>query len=542
MSDSRPLFDDPKGLLLDLARQRSLDELLTAVVAGLTRSDQVALARLWMLRPGDICEVCRFREECPDRSACLHLAASAGKPRVGESADWSALDGRFRRFPMGMRKVGLIASTGEPIVVPDLRTDPRWIVDQGWARAEGIVGFGGQPLVHRGETLGVLAVFSRATLGVACLDWLRMIADHVAVAIVNARAFDEIAQLKRKLEQENAYLREEVREASAFGSVVGKSPALAATMRQVDLVARTDASVLILGESGTGKELIARELHQRSRRADRPLIKVNCAAIPRELYESEFFGHARGAFTGALRDRAGRFELADGGTLFLDEVGEIPLELQSKLLRVLQEGELERVGEERTRKVDVRLVAATNRDLKSEAEAGRFRADLYYRLNVFPISLAPLRDRVQDIPLLTEYFLEAAARRMGRPTPRVAEADLRQLERYPWPGNIRELQHVIERALITSSGGQLSFELAPLPSEKLAPAPTSAAIPELMTDAEIRQLEAQNIRAALRKAGGKVYGPEGAAALLQLRPTTLASRMKALGLDRRGGQTGSPEG
>jgi transcriptional regulator with GAF, ATPase, and Fis domain len=231
------------------------------------------------------------------------------------------------------------------------------------------------------------------------MAWLRMIADHAAAAIATARAFAEIEALQKRLELENEYLREEVTRAGAFGELIGQSPALEAVARQIDLVAPTDSGVLILGESGTGKELVAREIHRRSHRAGKPLIRVNCAAVPRELYESEFFGHARGAFTGALRDRAGRFELADQGTLFLDEVGEIPLELQAKLLRVLQEGELERVGEERTRRVNVRLVTATNRDLRAEVEAGRFRQDLYYRLSVFPVELPPLRKRKQDIPL-----------------------------------------------------------------------------------------------------------------------------------------------
>ncbi len=232
-----------------------------------------------------------------------------------------------------------------------------------------------------------------------------MIADHLAAAIASARMVDEIASLKARLEIENEYLREEVRVSSTFGDLIGNSPAMNLVTRQIELVADTDSTVLILGESGTGKEVVAREIHRCSRRANRPLIKVNCAAIPRELYESEFFGHSKGSFTGALRDRVGRFELADGGTLFLDEIGEIPIDMQAKLLRVLQEGELERIGEERTRKVNVRIIAATNRDLKAEAEAGRFRQDLYYRLSVFPLELPALRKRLDDLPLLAEHFL-----------------------------------------------------------------------------------------------------------------------------------------
>jgi formate hydrogenlyase transcriptional activator len=257
---------------------------------------------------------------------------------------------------------------------------------------------------------------------------------------------------------------------------------------------------------------------------------VNCAAVPRELYESEFFGHTRGAFTGALRDRAGRFELADGGTLFLDEVGEIPLELQAKLLRVLQEGELERIGEMRTRKVDVRLIAATNRDLRAESEAGRFRQDLYYRLSVFPIELPPLRKRPEDVPLLAEHFLAASARKLGRPAPRLTLAAVRQLQQHPWPGNVRELQHVIERAVITAENGRLAVDLPNAVPVRPAAAPPANAPDRVATDAEVRQLEADNIRAALRQANGKVSGPGGAAELLGLRPTTLASRIKALGL------------
>jgi transcriptional regulator with GAF, ATPase, and Fis domain len=399
-----------------------------------------------------------------------------------------------------------------------------------WTRAEGIAGFGGQPLIHRGQVLGVLVVFARGAIGAECMDWLRTIADHPAAAIATARAFEQIEQLRAKLELENEYLCEEVTRAGAFGELIGQGPALEAVARQIDLVAPTDSTVLILGESGTGKELLAREIHRRSKRAGKPLIKVNCAAVPRELYESEFFGHAQGAFTGALRDRAGRFELADHGTLFLDEVGEIPLELQAKLLRVLQEGELERVGEERTRKVNVRLIAATNRDLRAEAEAGRFRQDLYYRLSVFPVELPPLRKRKEDIPLLADHFLQVSARKVGRPKPRLTQANVQRLQQYEWPGNVRELQNVIERAVITSTGSRLNVEL-PSPTRVTGAPEALVADPgSVRTDAQIRKLEADNIRASLKAAKGKVSGPGGAAQLLGLKPTTLASRIKSLGI------------
>src|SRR5262245_41606590 len=489
-----------------MAREHVLGDLLRLVVDRLAESPRVALFRSWLVQRSEDCTGCPMAAECHGRSACLHLVASGGRSAADPRVEWTRLDGAFRRFPLGVRKVGQIAASGEPIEEPDLADPfPDWVARPDWVRAEGVRGFAGQPLVHRGEVLGVLAVFARGAIGADCMGWLRMIADHAAAAIATARAFERIEELRAKLELENEYLREEVTRAGAFGELIGQGPALEAVARQIDLVAPTDAAVLLLGESGTGKELVAREVHRRSRRAARPLVKVNCAAVPRELYESEFFGHARGAFTGALRDRAGRFELADGGTLFLDEVGEIPLELQAKLLRVLQEGELERVGEERTRKVDVRLIAASNRDLRAEAEAGRFRQDLYYRLSMFPVELPPLRRRVEDVPLLAEHFLAQSARRLGRPRPRLTLADVQQLQRYPWPGNVRELQHVIERAVITAEGARLTIELPARAATEPAAAPAPSA-ETVLTDAEVRRLEADNVRAALRRTKGKVSG------------------------------------
>ena len=344
-------------------------------------------------------------------------------------------------------------------------------------------------------------------------------------------AYEEIAQLKGQLELENTYLQEEVKEAKDFGDVIGESTALRKLLHQVETVARTDASVLVLGETGTGKELVAREIHKHSRRGDRPLIRVNCASIPRDLYESEFFGHIRGSFTGALRDRAGRFEAAHGGTLFLDEVGEIPLELQSKFLRVLQEGQYERVGEERTRTVNVRIIAATNRNLQAEAGAGRFRQDLYYRLNVFPVEVAPLRKRKEDIPLLAAHFLQKAARKFGVRPARLTQTHLVQLQAYDWPGNVRELQNRIERALILAQNGVMYFDLPTVDISAInTPAPppveTRGGNVEVLSDIEFRQRERDNVLAALNKTGWKIHGPGGTAELLGLKPTTLISRIK----------------
>lgn len=528
LSTSR--WGDPEKILLTLAENHDLSTLLRLIVNMLVEAPSVALARIWLVdAPHGECVTCRMAGECSDRRQCLQLAASAGRPV--ESGDWSRLNGDFARFPIGVRKVGLIASTGKAIELGSLSDVPEWIARPEWIHAERIVAFGGHPLIYRGKVLGVLVVFTREPILESCFRSLRMIANHAAVGIANAKALDEIEALKKRLEMENQYLQEEVRKSENFGGMVGQSPALESVARQIELVATTDSSVLIHGESGTGKEVVAREIHQRSRRSQRPLIKVNCAAIPRELYESEFFGHAKGAFTGAVRDRVGRFELADGGTLFLDEIGEIPLDLQAKLLRVLQESELERVGEERTRRVDVRLIAATNRNLQHEAQAGRFRQDLYYRLSVFPITLPPLRNRVEDIPLLAEHFLASLARKLGRPSPRLTLANAQHLQAYDWPGNVRELQHVLERAMIVAVDGRLRFDsltlIAKLPAKIIADAGST----RIRTDLEIRQIETENIQAALKASGGKIYGSGGAAELLGLKPTTLASRIKALRIE-----------
>jgi transcriptional regulator with GAF, ATPase, and Fis domain len=322
--------------------------------------------------------------------------------------------------------------------------------------------------------------------------------------------------------------------AAAFGEIIGQSRAWRQIIKQVEIVAPTDATVLVLGETGTGKELIARELHRRSRRKDKPLVRVNCASIPKELYESEFFGHARGAFTSAIKDRIGRFEAAAGGTLFLDEIGEIPLELQSKLLRVLQEKCYERVGEERTRCADVRIVAATNRDLKKEIAAGRFREDLYYRLNVFPMKVAALRDRKEDISLLATHFIEISVKELGCPRPRLTRAGIETLQNYDWPGNIRELRNVIERAAIFAQGGALDFDLpgtgVDLTSFRLDDGDEGE--PEYLTDTEMRRRERENLFAVLQKTGWKIKGVDGAAELLGLKPTTLISRIEKMGLKR----------
>ena len=379
------------------------------------------------------------------------------------------------------------------------------------------------PIRQDGKIQGAVVVF-------------RDITERKEIERQREAAFQEIKQLKEQLEQERDYLRDEIKTGSDFGEIIGNSPALQRTMAQIDAVAATPANVLILGESGVGKEMVARAIHDKSARANNALVKVNCASIPKELFESEFFGHVKGAFTGALRDRVGVLQLADGGTVFLDEVGEIPSDLQGKLLRALQEREFERVGDERTVKVDVRVVAATNRDLEAEVKAGRFREDLYYRLGVFPIVVPPLRDRREDIGPLAEHFLTRTCVNLGREPMRLSKQQAQQLLRHSWPGNIRELRNVIERAVILSTGSRARLDLAMPDDVDIQADVTTDLTPsdgtDFVTDAEMREREKANLAAALRYANWRVWGPDGAAGLLGIKPSTLTYRMKVLGVTK----------
>ncbi len=345
-------------------------------------------------------------------------------------------------------------------------------------------------------------------------------------------ALIEVQNLKNRLEMENAYLQEEINSEFNHHQIIGKSPAIQNIVQQINLVAPTDATVLINGESGTGKELIARAIHEMSERSQRSLIRVNCAAIPEDLFESEFFGHAKGAFTGATSDRPGRFELADGGTLFLDEVGEIPLHLQGKLLRVLQEQQFERVGESKTRNVDVRIIAATNRKLKKQVEQGHFREDLYFRLNVFPIESVPLRNRPEDIPLLTQHFIQRAVIRAKKTGLKISLSELEKLKSYHWPGNIRELENVIERQVILAQGNSIRFnELVSINNENVPRQILNDKT--VLTDSEIKDRDRRNLLVALDQCQGKVFGEGGAAELLDMKPTTVMSRLKKYLIDPR---------
>ncbi len=535
-----------------------------------------------------------------------------------------------------MRKIGRVGATGEPFLLTGVRGNEEWAAPE-WIKRESVKTVAAQPLIFRGEVLGVLAIFDTGVLGDADIQWLRVFADHAAVSIANVRAFEEIELLRARLEKENDqlreefrdlfeeapipyvyegldthfmranraamkalgikpeevggtfgntlvadnletqrklraafeaagqgkesngvqlelrrkdngnpvwvqrwskptadgkstrtmmvditdrvlmeqeqarlqaqndYLLEEIRSAHNFGDLIGASPGLRKVMQQIQLVAPTHTAVLVTGESGTGKELVARAIHENSPRKGGALIIVNCGAVPDSLFESEFFGHTRGAFTGAVREKPGRFELADGGTLFLDEIGEIPLPMQAKLLRVLQEQEIERVGDTRARKINVRIIAATNRDLKLEIEAGRFRQDLFYRLSVFPIEIPPLRERREDIAPLALHFVKQMGRRLNRPVPRITQATLSQLAAYDWPGNVRELQNAAERGVILAQRGPLQFDLPDVgtshSSTPLQPLPPATV---LLTRDELKRRERESIAAALKQTGGRI--------------------------------------
>jgi len=533
------------SLAVAVAAEQNLQGVLQTIVQGLASQPGVALVRIWLHQPGDICDSCSMRDKCRDRTQCFHLVASAGTPINSPGEDWSSLQGHFRRIPMNNLKVGLVGASGTAMLVQDVPSELDRIARPEWIHREGIRSFAGHPFIFRGKVLGVLATFTREPLNDRAFAWLGSFANQAAIATANARAFDKLDRLQKQLELENAYLHEQVKEGFAFGEIVGQSPALVEVLRQVDMVARTDTAVLITGESGTGKELAARAIHERSTRCDRPLVKVNCASVPHELFESEFFGHVRGAFTGAVRDRIGRFQLANRGTIFLDEVGEIPLALQSKLLRVLQEQQIERVGEDQVRQLDVRVIAATNHDLKRECECGRFRRDLYYRLSVFPIELPPLRNRPEDIGLLAAHFLDLAGRRLNCPEVRLTDGVLEQLTAYDWPGNIRELHNVIERAVILSQRGPLRIDLVlgtggsparvtrARPPDDVVEVQGKSAGSRVLSREALARHERDNLIAALEEAGWKISGRGGAAELLGVKPTTLTSRLKRFGIERR---------
>ncbi len=637
------------SLAAAVAGEHATQAVLNSIVRGLAQQPGVALARIWLVLPGDACDTCFRRADCPDQTECLHLVASAGCSSNSSKEDWSFLEGQFRRIPLGYRKVGEIATTGRSILIPASAAESEWIGRKEWAEREAIQAFAGYPLIAGGAILGVLAVFSREALSQQDFLWLRIFAQQVAVAIANARAFEKIQRAEEALRahaqelqrvidivpqhmyilqadgssafwnqaarkffepaeplapkefifkyahpddverlwaefqrtsqtggggevegrmrgpnepyrwflhqlfplrdehgaivrwcgtlidiedrkhaeertlNENVALREEIDKVAMFESIVGTSPALQAVLARVARVAPTDSTVLITGETGTGKELIARAIHKRSTRADRAFVSVNCAAIPRDLIASELFGHEKGAFTGALQRRMGRFELAEGGTIFLDEIGELPAETQIALLRVLQEREFQRVGSNLSLRADVRVIAATHRDLPEAISAGTFRSDLYYRINVFPLQIPGLRERKEDIRLLVEYFIHRYTGKTGKAIRNIDKKSMDRLQSYSWPGNIRELQNVVERSVILCDSETFTVDESWLSTEGR---PSRALADDMV--AQERQL----IEEALAECKGRVSGPSGAAARLQMPASTLDSKIRALKIDK----------
>jgi formate hydrogenlyase transcriptional activator len=439
-------------------------------------------------------------------------------------------------MPVGDSHVGRVFQRQELLLRRELATERHYSADE-QAYADGVRSYVIVPLVVHGRSIGVLAVASVNPSQYSETDaaFFREVANQVALAVENMRAYEEIAALKNRHERESIYLQEEIHRQHNFSELVGNSPPLLALLRQVEQVAPTDSTVLIAGDTGTGKELIARAIHARSARRERALVKVNCSAISAGLVESELFGHVKGAFTGAIERRIGRFELADGGTIFLDEVGELPPETQVKLLRVLQEREFEPVGSSRTQPVNVRVIAATNRNLEEAVAAGRFRSDLFFRLNVFPLRVPPLRERRADIRLLVTFFLAQFVGKLGKRVASVTDETMARLTAYDWPGNVRELQNVLERAVILSEGPVLDIDSTMLPSQSLtaerapgASAPAPHGLPSL------EEVERAHILAALTRTGWVIDGLKGAGAILKIHPNTLRSRMDKLGLKRSG--------
>jgi formate hydrogenlyase transcriptional activator len=423
---------------------------------------------------------------------------------------------------------GWVIQTQQPLIVSTQADDPRWSRFLDRSKLMQVSSHGFFPLTTARGRLGALIFACKrpAAYDGADVDFLQQLANQVAVAVENALAFEQIEKWNEKLKTEKVYLEEEIRTDHNYGGIVGESAGLRRVMNELETVAPTDSTVLIRGETGTGKELIARALHELSPRRAQTFVKLNCAAIPSGLLESELFGHERGAFTGAMSQKIGRFELAHQGTLFLDEVGDIPRELQPKLLRVLQEREFERLGDTRTVRVNVRLVAATNHDLAQLVADGRFRSDLFYRLNVFPVTLPPLRERRDDIPRLVRHFTQKFARQMSRRIESIPTVAMDALVRYPWPGNIRELQNVIERAVILSAGPSLTIPLGDL---KTAAPPAERSFGATVTLADA---EREHIRRALEESNWVLGGPKGAAARLGMKRSTLQSKMQRLDVSR----------
>ena len=530
-SVEEPLADPQLQMLRGITRQMATAEdfetVLQSIVTALVDRGAGILARIFLFMEDHECAICRPRVGAGQMPAypgrALHLVAEGGV----RPSDPTVL----HRVPLDSKlPVAEIARTRQAFVIDDWRTIEQLATDQRIAplwNALGVVGVAGYPLEVHGELIGAIGYLARRTITRDEFEVLGIFADQAAMAIKSAYLFRDLARAKDRLEIENVYLQDERRGDAAFDHIIGQSGSLRAVLRKVRQVSEVETTVLVMGETGTGKELIARAIHEASPRKDRPLIKINCGAIPQGVIESELFGHEKGAFTGAIQKRIGRFELADKGTLFMDEVGELPLDTQVKLLRVLQEQEFERVGSTKPMRVDVRLISATNRDLEQEVSEGRFRSDLFYRLNVFPIRIPPLRERPGDIPVLVEYFLAQFQRKMAKPLKGVTPETLDQLQRYAWPGNIRELQNVLERACVLATGPIISLGETLRSSVPTSGTAAPSTRQPLLT---LEESERAHIRRALAVADGRVHGANGAAEMLGINPSTLRSRMQKLGM------------
>jgi transcriptional regulator with GAF, ATPase, and Fis domain len=634
------------SLAVDIARETRIENAFQSIVKGLSEQAEVALVRIWLLRPGDICRECIFHNDCK-QMRCLQLIAGSGYSPTPDPQDWSSLE----RIPLDFEGVADILAAREPMLVTEMAS--AGLPQPEWSDGAPIRGLSIQPLVFQDKMLGLLAAFSRAPFSNRDYLWLKMFADHAAAAAARATVFDDLKKAEENLllhnqqlqqvidaipnhvtllerdasarfanraareyfgdnhavpidvlkelthpedalsfisgvrgaveagkafstevrqrgsdkpyrwflyqlvplydeagqpmrwcivrtdideqvrareraERENLALREEVDRIRMSEEIIGISPALTNVLVRVAKVAQADSTVLITGETGTGKELIARAIHKRSQRCEKAFVSVNCAAIPRDLISSELFGHEKGAFTGASQKRLGRFELAEGGTLFLDEIGELPGETQIALLRVLQEREFQRVGGNQSLRTNVRVIAATHRDLPGAIAAGIFRSDLFYRINVFPIEVPPLRERQEDIRLLVEYFIDRYASKLGKQVRHIEKKSLQRLQSYPWPGNIRELQNVVERSIIVCDSDIFSVDASWLSNQP---------IPLRSITANLTLQEKELIEAALTESRGKVSGPNGAAQRLQMPASTLESKIKALKINKYHFQT-----
>jgi transcriptional regulator with GAF, ATPase, and Fis domain len=504
----------------EMVSAQSTEEALRAIVEGMRELFDAALVRVWAFQTDAECPHC-WRKGGDRNGHSLHLRASAG---FGEK-----VEGAHHGVRGVVPAVTELAELRTPTLLHDLSSSPR-VIDKAWIAKHKLQTVFGLPLIFRGDFLGVLSVFTRAPGDEHTLGRMTVFAAFAATTLQSARLIERLKDSNERALTENELLEQEVVARGHFDEIIGTSPALKAALWKMQQVAKTDSTVLLLGETGTGKELAARAIHKLSKRRDQPLIRVNSAAIPPTLADSELFGHERGSFTGAHQRRLGRFELAHHGTLFLDEVGDLQADMQSRLLRALEQGEIERVGGERVIQVDVRLIAATNRDLSAAVASGDFRADLFYRLDVFPIVLPPLRERIGDIPLLAKHCLKLLAKRLGQQPKVLSKESMRLLEQYSWPGNIRELHNVLERASVLATGRVVDVKDAALIGVAPSVVNSAVAAPSRHRFPTLEEVDASHIRLALDSTGGRIDGARGAAKLLGLHPNTLRSRMQRLGI------------